>query len=216
MINKEKEDLSEPLADWSKDDLNEVVLYGTKLSPPVCKIMSILKYHNVKYTHIETKKRDSEYQKIPVLMLNGRQINDSFIMVKNLSKILDNKELTEKEVQFESEMTFGFMIATEILTLGTKLGMKEYAKKNLDGCCKQFCICLLCYGCCIAPKLNQRVREKNSIGRYDEVDVDKYLKMIEERLSRNDFLQGPNIKIQDLSLYGMLYRFAQGQPLTFI
>ena len=178
--------------------------------------MSILKYHNVKYTHIESKKRDSEYQKIPVLMLNGRQINDSFIMVKNLSKILDRKELTKEEIEFESEMTFGFMIATEILTLGTKRGMKEYAKKNLTGCCKQFCICLLCYGCCIAPGLNRRVREKNNIGLHDEVDVDKYLKMIEERLSKNDFLQGPNIQIQDLSLYGMLYRFAQGNPLTFI
>ena len=67
------------------------------------------------------------------MMLNDRQINDSFIMIKNLSKIVDGKELTEEELEFEKEMTYGFMIATEIKCIGNKQGMMAYTKKA-DGC----------------------------------------------------------------------------------
>ena len=40
-------------------------------------------------------------------MLNGIQINDSFIMVKNLAPILYGKPLTEEEIKFEEVMTMG-------------------------------------------------------------------------------------------------------------
>ena len=46
-------------------------------------------------------KKGSKYKKVPVLMLNDRQINDSFIMIKNLSPILYGKSLTDEEIKFE-------------------------------------------------------------------------------------------------------------------
>jgi len=45
--------------------------------------------------------------------MNGVQINDSFIIVKQLNKILYGAELTEEEVEFEYQMTFGLMLALE-------------------------------------------------------------------------------------------------------
>ena len=56
------------------------------------------------------KKPNSEYKKVPVLDLNGVQINDSYIIVKNLAPILYGKALTEEEVKFEEAMTYGMMI----------------------------------------------------------------------------------------------------------
>ena len=109
----EKQDLEQPLPAWTKDDLKDVVLHNSQLSPPCIKIRAIFQYHNIQYTRINGKKKDSEYKKVPVLMLNGIQINDSFIMVKNLATILHGKPLTEDEIKFEEEMTYGLMIALE-------------------------------------------------------------------------------------------------------
>ena len=100
-MNKEKEDLVEPLPYWNKNDLKEVVLYGDVSSPPCTKIMSILTYHKIQYKLIKSLKKDSEYQKVPILIINGRQINDSFIIVRNLAKIIDGRDLTYEEVIFE-------------------------------------------------------------------------------------------------------------------
>ena len=60
-------------------------------------------------------------------MLNERQINDSFIMVKNLSPILYGKALTEEELKFEEEMTFGLMNVLEARVIGNSTDMKNCA-----------------------------------------------------------------------------------------
>ena len=68
----------------------------------------------------------------------------------------------------------------------------------------------------MAKGLNKAVREKNGYSMADEIECSKYIQMIDDRLSQNEFLQGPNIQILDLALFGMLYRFARGEPLPFI
>ena len=89
MENLEKEDLKEPLPEWTKDDLKEVTLYGGILSPPCAKIISILHHHNINFTIAKGKRKGSAYKKVPILVLNDRQVNDSFIIIKNLAKIVD-------------------------------------------------------------------------------------------------------------------------------
>ena len=89
MENKEKEDLAEPLPDWTKEDLKEVSLHGGNLSPPCAKIVSILHHHNIQFKLVKGAPKKSTYKKVPVIILNDRQINDSFIIIKNLAKIVD-------------------------------------------------------------------------------------------------------------------------------
>ena len=96
---EEKQDLETPLPNWTKDDLKEVVLHNSYMSPPCVKVRCILQHNGIKFQVIDGKKKDSEYKKIPVLLLNGVQINDSFIMVKNLAPILYGKALTEEEIK---------------------------------------------------------------------------------------------------------------------
>jgi hypothetical protein len=102
-------------------------MYGSAGSPPCLKIICLLKHHQIEYTLLKGPKKDSEYKKVPVLMLNDRQINDSFIMVKNLSPILYGKALTEEELKFEEEMTFGLMNVLEARVIGNSTDMKNCA-----------------------------------------------------------------------------------------
>eukprot|EP00854_Cymbomonas_tetramitiformis_P005034 gene5034-6135_t len=112
--NKEKEDLKEPLTITSKDQITKVVLHQSHVSPPCCKIRAILKRYDVPFEIVEGKKPDSDYKKIPVLMVNERQINDSFIMVKSLAPILDGQALSPELLELEELNTFGLMIALEL------------------------------------------------------------------------------------------------------
>ena len=213
-MNKEREDLAESLPDWTKEDLKDVVLHGAVYSPPCAKIMAIFKHHDIQYKLIDGKKKDSEYTKIPVLMLNGHQVNDSFIMVKNLAKIIDGSELTEEQVKFEEEMTFGFMIVIEVKTIGNSKGLREVILKQ-PNCLPKCMCCFCCYLCCCASSIGNKIMQTNNMTKSD-LDHAKYVRMIEERLGENDYLAGSEIGIQDLSLYGMLYPFAGGNTVTYL
>ena len=98
------------------------------------------------------------------------------------------------------------MAVMKVEVLGDKRGMREVIMKQPGRCVK--CLgCLGCYLCCCTGCFKSIIMGKNNI-----TDVDlfhsKYIKMIEERLTKNDFLTGKNISILDLSLYGMLYPYA--------
>jgi hypothetical protein len=72
-----------------------------------------LQYNGVPFKLINGVKKDSEYKKIPVLLLNGVQINDSYIIAKNLSPILYGKTMTEEEEAFEYQMTYGLYLCLD-------------------------------------------------------------------------------------------------------
>ena len=65
---------------------------------------------------------------MPVIDLNGRQINDSFIMIKNLAPILDGKPLTEEEIKFEEVMAYEFMMFMQARILGNPNDLKNFSK----------------------------------------------------------------------------------------
>merc|ERR1712190_299456 len=90
-----------------------VVLYGMRISPPACKIRFMLNYYGVPFESKYGKKPDSDYKKIPVLDIGDRQINDSYIIVKNLAPILQGRELTDQEELVEKKLTSEIMIALE-------------------------------------------------------------------------------------------------------
>mmetsp|Transcript_21527 Transcript_21527/g.40331 ORF Transcript_21527/g.40331 Transcript_21527/m.40331 type:complete len:245 (-) Transcript_21527:83-817(-) len=200
-INAEKEDLKEPLPDWTKEDLKEVVVYGMKISPPSCKIRTILKHYGVNFSEVEGPKKDSEYKKVPVLMLNGRQVNDSYIMVKELAKILDGKALTPELIQVEETFTFGAMISLEA---------------DVADSCSDLCGCagLLggCFGCllgtlscCVACCVNIRR------GKPELKDTATYGALLSEKLAEKKFFHGDEPGIVDVSIFGALLPFAEAK-----
>ena len=101
--------MAEPLPAWTKEDLKTVVLHSNPISPPACKIRAILQYHKVPFTNIKGAKKDSEYKKVPVIILNDRQINDSYIIVKSLAPILYGAPLSAEDLAFEEHMAYKFL-----------------------------------------------------------------------------------------------------------
>ena len=68
-FQNEKEDLAEPLPEWTKEDLKDVVMHGDPSgSPPCLKIVSILKHNDVKFKVIKGAKKDSKYKKVPEVL----------------------------------------------------------------------------------------------------------------------------------------------------
>jgi len=112
---KEKEDLIEELpASWTKPgSLGKVLLYQNPVSPPCVKLRLIFEFYGVDYQCMQGKKKDSEYKKIPVIVFNNVQINDSFVIVKSLAKVLDGEPLTPALLELEEMTTYGVMIAME-------------------------------------------------------------------------------------------------------
>ena len=73
----EKADLNEQLpAGWTKPaHLGTVDLYQMGSSPPCAKLRMIFEFYGVNYKCWAGKKKDSEYQKVPVVVTNGLQVS---------------------------------------------------------------------------------------------------------------------------------------------
>eukprot|EP00465_Bigelowiella_longifila_P010985 CAMPEP_0185253690 /NCGR_PEP_ID=MMETSP1359-20130426/2335_1 /TAXON_ID=552665 /ORGANISM="Bigelowiella longifila, Strain CCMP242" /LENGTH=246 /DNA_ID=CAMNT_0027836107 /DNA_START=25 /DNA_END=765 /DNA_ORIENTATION=- len=198
--NKEKEDLKEPLpADWKKEDLNEVVVYNMKVSPPCCKIRAIFHHYGIKFTVVEGPKKDSDYKKVPVVMINGRQINDSHIIVKNLASILDGKPLSQEELKVEETFTFGAMIALEAETAANCGDLCSCAKLigGVNCCLLSFFSCCIC--CCIPQGFYKRNPGLKSVAEYRE----EFATM----LGDEPYFHGSEAGIVDVGLYGGMLPF---------
>jgi hypothetical protein len=111
--NEENEDLAQPL-NMSRQDVRTVVLYQQPLSPPCVKIKTILSYYRVPFRTVAGRHPTSDYKKIPVLMVNKRQINDSHIIVKNLIHLLGGEPMTSDELAWERKITYNFQPAIEV------------------------------------------------------------------------------------------------------
>ena len=185
-MQEEKQDLIEPLPDWKKSDLTDVTLYGFSASPPALKIKAILKYHGIPHKVIDGKKKGDAYTKVPVLLLNNRQINDSYIMVKNLSPILHDHIMTDDELLFEEEMTYGLMIALEAQLFRDKEQLKKVVSKFNKPwiSCLAFCCCYFTWW--TKPAADKILKKR----KLESDSTDKYLEMIEDRLSKAAFLSG--------------------------
>ena len=107
---------------------------------------------------------------MPVLLLNDRQINDSYIMVKNLSPILHDHVMTDDELLFEEEMTYGLMIALEaqLFRDGEQLGKVIKKMKTPWISCLACCCCnFTCFTRSMADKiLKKRKLENDSTDKY--------------------------------------------------
>lgn len=128
--NDEGEDLGEPLA-LKLDEVSDVVLYGNDFSPPCRKIQTMLKYYKVPFKTVSGRHPTSDYKKIPVLEMSGRQINDSHIIVKNLVPVLTGEPFTAAQLDWEKRITFEFQPSIEVELFGNGPDFARAA--GLDG-----------------------------------------------------------------------------------
>jgi hypothetical protein len=112
--NPEGIDPSPPLGWRCPQDLRNVVLYGSRASPPAVKILTHLIFYSIQHQLLDAKSRPkSEYKKAPVIFVNGRQVNDSFIIVKNLVPALSGEfnEPWEAKITFELQPSIEYQLS---------------------------------------------------------------------------------------------------------
>jgi hypothetical protein len=93
--NPEGVDPSPPLEWKSKSDLVDVVVHGPAFSVVTTKLRCYLTYAKIPFVHEQHlkdtpqgMKPGSDYQKVPVIDVKGRQVNDSAIILKYLMPVL--------------------------------------------------------------------------------------------------------------------------------
>jgi len=215
--NPEGVDPSPPLNWKDAKDLKDVVLYGTKFSPPCAKIQSHLKYCKVNFETVNGKNEESEYKKIPALKVQGRQVNDSFIIMKHLIPILYEGETFDFE--WEKKITYGVQIAMEIESFNDGESTLDIATKmgGFNCCLARFltacCCCLLPIGPNSCSPMARRIEAKRSspanVKKYGPLrDFEDYLKEFRAALKGGPFFDGrKRPSAVDVSMYGTIYRW---------
>mmetsp|Transcript_39367 Transcript_39367/g.47729 ORF Transcript_39367/g.47729 Transcript_39367/m.47729 type:complete len:343 (-) Transcript_39367:481-1509(-) len=89
-----------------KTGFKDVVLYQYDVCPFCNKVKAFLDFHKIPYRVVEVNPlfkgelKWSEYQKVPVLMVNGEQLNDSTHIITTLSERIAEMEPPEKKGWF--------------------------------------------------------------------------------------------------------------------
>ena len=184
-----------------------VVLHGQYPSPPCCKIIYILKHYGVKYTSVASKKKDSDYKKIPVLVIGDKQINDSQIIATILANILD-VPYSESELKIEKLSTSGLMIALELSIVEDTEELQKCgcAMGGCMGCGLWTIAC--CLPCC---GFGASMRKKNP----DLKSSSAYGKDYAELLSSKPFFHGDTAGVIDCSIFGLLLPFRKAKNKTY-
>eukprot|EP00240_Pyramimonas_obovata_P013339 CAMPEP_0118942310 /NCGR_PEP_ID=MMETSP1169-20130426/35950_1 /TAXON_ID=36882 /ORGANISM="Pyramimonas obovata, Strain CCMP722" /LENGTH=242 /DNA_ID=CAMNT_0006887315 /DNA_START=60 /DNA_END=785 /DNA_ORIENTATION=+ len=205
-LNLEREELKEPLpADWTKADLKNVTLYQQFYSMPCVKVRAHLTYTLVHFTAREGKKPGSDYEKIPVLDVNGRQINDSAIIVKTLAPIIYGRPLTDEEWHWEQRLTYGTMIAAEKTCFGDATDLKKFAHYvGFDKGWHGFWGLLIPIAAPILSIVIKKKLDKNNPGL---LPLDDYLKEYKAALGDREYFTGNSIGPIDVSFVGILVVF---------
>jgi len=201
--NREGEMPSFAIPWTSVDDLNAagVVLHSGHVSPPSCKIRVLLNYYKVKYTIIQGKKNDSEYKKVPVICIGDKQINDSFIIIRVLSPILQGQEMTEEEVGIEKMTTSELMLAMEADVMDNCVELCKCGKQL--GCCPGSLLMMLapCICCCASKKIRAAHPNLQSVQSY----ASKYNNILKTK--GTPFFHGQEAGVVDIALFGLFEPF---------
>lgn len=194
--NDEKEDVSPPL-DWkTKDDIKDVVLHEMYPSPPCCKIRLLLLHYQVPFK-VSTKKAGGSYKKVPIMKASGRQINDSFVIFKNLIPVICGEAFEEV---WNNKVVYELQPSIEIEMMSYSPDVQKFMTKGigLPGC----------VACCIAGhmgrKLAKSIKGQNPDAPAESIQV---AKEFVAAMGAKKFFAGDQPGQVDLAYYGTLLPF---------
>lgn len=194
--NDEKEDVSPPL-DWkTKDDIKEVVLHEMHPSPPCCKIRLLLLFYQVPFK-VTTKKAGGSYKKVPIMKASGRQINDSFVIFKNLVPVLCGEVF---DAEWQNKIDYELQPSIEIEMMSYSSDVQKFMSKGLGlpGC----------VACCIAGHMGRKfakgIKNKNPDAPAESIQV---AKQFVAAMGAKQFFAGDQPGQVDIAYYGTLLSF---------
>jgi hypothetical protein len=134
--------LPQPLPIRAKSEITKIKLYENQGSPPCCAVRAFLALADVPYETVEvgfTSKSEidfSTYKKVPIITVNGLQINDSAIIIKVLTPICFGRALSDVEQVQVNETTTKGMLAYEAELFGNDKNIEKFLQRYIkdDGC----------------------------------------------------------------------------------
>ena len=103
-----------PAFNWM-DKNKSVIVHGPKMSPAVNKIRVYLQYAGIKYklvTHLPSGIRSGPYTKVPNIDVNGRQMNDSYIILQHICSLIKLPIDLTWEREFVLHLDIGLKLQT--------------------------------------------------------------------------------------------------------
>ncbi len=136
---------------------------------------------------------------MPVVIVQNRQINDSFIVVKSLARILDGSDLSKDLIEIEEMNTYGLMVALEADVAGSCTDLVKCAPNM--GCC--FCCLLTSFSCCICCFAPGNFRKRFP----DLKGLEHYSQQFTKALGSKQYFHGDKPGIVDVSICGVMSPF---------
>mmetsp|Transcript_87166 Transcript_87166/g.202915 ORF Transcript_87166/g.202915 Transcript_87166/m.202915 type:complete len:262 (-) Transcript_87166:368-1153(-) len=203
--NPENVDPVPPLNWSSKEDLKDVVVHGLRASPAVDRLLCFLRFYNVPYTFKpgKGKKGDKYYKKMPVIDVAGRQVNDTFIILKNMVPALSGAFF---HMEWESRITFEYQSSCLVWPTDAE-AVKNFKGKGAD---------LPLPGClvgCILPRLRSgglkalRARSEDPNDPIKIIDLTEFTKEFAAAMEGKQYFHGDEPGPVDVSFYGVNSRF---------
>ena len=143
-----------------------------------------------------------------MLVIDGKQINDSEIIATILSKILDAEGYTEKEVLIEKLITTELMVACEVHVMENTAELQKCACTTGGplGCIiYTISCCVPCMG--VSKKLHAKYPNLKT--------VTETAKVLADHLGAVPYFHGETCGVIDCSLYGVLFPFMKSKSEPF-
>jgi len=207
--NPEGVDPAPPLGWKDKTSFKDTKLVNMDASPPCSKVRYHLSYGGIPYTCLtqnEYKKQfpNLEYHKVPALLNDGRTVNDSYIMVKNLAPVIYGSF----DDAWEQKITFGIQLAMEVDAFEDKSNWPILV--TYGGFPSWMATW---FGCVLPlPKFAASIRTKRA--KLDEKHgplkpTKEYLDEFKQALGSKEFLGGAEPGHVDVSLFGTIGRWVE-------
>lgn len=211
--NYEGVDPEPPLGWKSKTDLKNIEVHGPFFSHGTSKIRCFFMYHGIDFKHQTNPKEDpqgckpgSYYRKVPIVEVNGRQVNDSGIILKYLAPAVG----MEYDAEWEHRIVYEIDTAFKLHVPASDWARKAIATEKMPR--------LLFYpiGWYIRNLEKKQAKANIAMGiGHQEGDLIKIFKQFSNERKGKTFHNGDKVGHADLSLYGFLsgYLFSKS---TFV
>lgn len=196
-----------PALEWrSLDDMHNVVVYGIRASPAVTKLLAFLHVYNVPFKLKPglNKKGSKYYKKIPVMDVAGRQVNDSFLMIKNLTKAFGDSGDWDEE--WQSRITYEYQMSTVYAMDYPELKRMVTGAPHSDFPLPS---CLLFLVKLIRPGSLKKLKALfDDPGRIEKlVDLTEFCKEFAAAMGKKPYFNGDEPGNVDISFYGVNARY---------
>lgn len=193
----------EPTLNWAREDLTNVMLYGNFNSPSTMKVRLYLMHHRIAFEHVNVNPpvKGFVYTKVPVLVVNGKAVNDSAVIIKQLAAALGQPfdAPWEERLAYSLHPSFFYMMSPEetwqawTASTGPAAGMPR---------CLGCCLGRVAVGLC--KKMADATRDAVGETRYAIVPPRQLADEFRAALGKRPYFHGAAPAHVDLSLYGML------------